>query len=76
MPEVGTVQTPRRTLLQHQQPQRPRMTLRTVPPLERLDDDKAGLGRGSCEARHMTFFPAGRAWRTAGLSPTTRSACL
>ncbi|GAA4046972.1 hypothetical protein GCM10022233_16080 [Streptomyces shaanxiensis] len=57
MPEIRTVETTRRPVLQHEHLQRPPMTLRTVPPLEGLNHQKAGAVWGSCEGRHTGFIP-------------------
>jgi len=57
MPEIHTVQTARRPLLHHQQRKRTTPALGAVPPLQRLNDDKPGTGRGSCDRGHNHFIP-------------------
>lgn len=57
MPEIGTVETTRRPLLQYEQRQGPTTALGTVPPPERLHDEKRGAERGSRTAFHRYLIP-------------------
>lgn len=58
MPEIRAVQAPRRPFLQHQQRERPGPALGTLPLLERLDHEKSGAVRGSCDRCHTRFLPS------------------
>lgn len=57
MPEVGTVETPRRPALDDEQRQRPAPALRTVPSPQRLDNEGSATRRGSHKTCHEGFIP-------------------
>ncbi|GGR51060.1 hypothetical protein GCM10010251_80140 [Streptomyces aurantiogriseus] len=58
MAQVGTVEAAWRAVLQDHHRLRSTPALGAVAPPQRLDDDKPGRGRGSCEGRHTGVIPA------------------